>query len=252
MTEEIYKATTTDRDSQKRYTDYQSKYVSKPRESDKVFLQRLTQVPMIRNKPFRLLDIGCSNGNLLRHIKERFPHMELVGIDLNAEVIEICRTSEALKEIKFFAVSAFELRTVFKQEFDLVIANAMLHPLSQNQFRRAVEEFVHVLKPLGQFWAFDGFHPFNQEIEIIERSAYGIEGGIPIYYRSYSGVRNVLQHAGFESVEFHPFEMPFDLSRPEDDFSTLRTYTVKTDDGSRLSMRGTLLQPWCHLFTRKS
>lgn len=257
MTRTNYKVYNEDKGFGRRYLDYQGKYLTQPRESDKVFLRRLdllgNKVSESQQKPLRILDVGCSNGNLLRRIKDSFPQFDLVGIDLSADAIAGCKKMEELKGrgIQFFVGSALELSTMFKEEFDLVIANAMVHCLSLNEFKVAIEQFAHALKPAGQFWAFDGFHPFNQEIEIIERSTYCNQHGMPIYYRSYSGVSNVLQQIGFESVEFQPFEMPFDLHRPEDDFSTLGTHTVKTEDGTRLSMRGTLFQPWCHLFARK-
>lgn len=252
MIKTSYKVYNTDQDFHNRYSNYQNQYVNQPRESDKVFLQKLAEVTRTRKTPFRLLDVGCSNGNLLLHVKNNFPHLELSGIDLNVDIIKRCRKSRSLGGIRFFEGSGLELSKYFKQEFDLVIANAMVQHLSQNEFKIAVEEFAHVLKPAGQFWAFDGFHPFDQEIEIIERSAYGSEQGIPIYYRSYSGVKSILKSAGFESFEFQPFEMPFDLNRAQSDFVTLRTHTVKTEDGTRMSMRGTLFQPWCHLFASKA
>jgi SAM-dependent methyltransferase len=184
-------------------------------------------------------------------MKDSFPQLDLVGIDLNADAIEECKKTKELEGIEFFIGSALELRDMFRNEFDLIVANAMVHPFSQNEFKVAIKEFASALKPTGQLWAFDGFHPFNQEIEIIERSVYGSEQGIPIHYRSYSGVRDILDQAGFESVEFQPFEMPFDLQRIRDDFTTLMTHTVKTEAGTRLSMRGSIFQPWCHLFAKR-
>lgn len=256
MTKTSYQVYNEDKDFHERYSDYQSRYLNQPRESDRIFLRRLemhfNKVSDFQQKSLRILDVGCSNGNLLGHIKKSFPQLDLVGIDLNPDVIEACRNTKELQGIEFFVGSALELRNSFQQEFDLVIANAMIQHLSQNEFKTAIEEFANVLKSTGQLWVFDGFHPFNQEIEIIERSAYGSKQGIPIYYRSYSGVKYILDQAGFKFVEFKPFEMPFDLQRAQDDFSTLKTHTVKTEGGIRLSMRGTLFQPWCHLFAGKS
>lgn len=38
-----------------------------------------------------VLDVGCNTGELLRDCKQRFPHMQLAGIDLNAEAITAAR-----------------------------------------------------------------------------------------------------------------------------------------------------------------
>ena len=44
--------------------------------------------------------------------------------------------------------------------------------------------------------------------------------------------------------------MPFDLPRPTEE-KDVTSYTEHTKDGRRLSFRGSLFQPWCHVTAKK-
>ena len=72
------------------YNSYQAKYAANIRESDKVMLAILRDVIAKyekKDKPLRLLDVGCSTGNLLLHLKYHFPELDLTGGDLAIVVI---------------------------------------------------------------------------------------------------------------------------------------------------------------------
>src|SRR5258708_29268160 len=75
--------------------------------------------------------------------------------------------------------------------------------------------------------------------------------GLPIHARSYGRVSRTFTKAGLDAVDFHPFFMPFDIPEPEDKSGTPVTYTVKQENGNRLSFRGSLHQPWCHVTATK-
>jgi hypothetical protein len=118
----------------------------------------------------------------------------------------------------------------------------------REEFVRAVGNIARAVKPAGAFIAFDFFHPFDQEIAITETSVLH-PGGLSFQFRSYRTARAALGAAGLTDVEFRPFHMPFDLPR-SDDVANINSYTIATPQG-RLSFRGALCQPWCHLVARK-
>ena len=67
-----------------RYDDYQQRYRDSIRESDKVLIDLIREAAA--GRPARLLDIGCSTGNLLRHIRRLVPGLDLHGGDLAASL----------------------------------------------------------------------------------------------------------------------------------------------------------------------
>lgn len=211
------------------YLRYQERYRTKLRESDKRILE------LISGRGGRLLDVGCSSGNLLRALRDTGMPLELDGLDISEDSIAQCRGDPSLSGIGFRVGSIFDLP---KDAYDVVISNAVLYCLLD--FNAAVTSVRKALRDGGLFVAFDFFHPFEQEIEIVERTQAAPEGH-QIFMRSMFSARAALIAAGFADVAFHPFAIPITLNG-----DGIATRTVESDVG-RLQFRGAIYQPWCHL-----
>ena len=245
MSSQHYKEYVADREFIEDYSVYQRKYAEQVRESDRVVIDIVTELADGR-EGLRVLDIGCSTGNLLRHLRNLVPGLELTGGDLTPEVLEGCRADPELEGVEFEEMDLLDLP---RERFDVVIANAVLYLMSDEEFERAAASIAGALREGGHFVAFDFFHPFEQELEIRETSRTHPRG-LMLHFRPFDVGREVLGGAGFGEVDFRPFEIPIDLPRHEDD-GELISYTRGAADGGRLLFRGTLFQPWCHAVARK-
>ena len=217
---------------------YQAKYRAQPKECDKVLLS------LLEGLSGKLLDIGCSNGNLLRHIKSRYS-FDLYGGDISELRINACRKDPDLAGITFAVMDAMDLPA---NSYDVIVANAVLCMLNKDEYTKAVHSIHKALKPGGRLITLDWLHPANQDLAIIEESDE-IPEGVRLYFRSYRWTRETLTKAGFHHIDFLPFELPIDL--PLDHSQAITTHTVKMSDGDRLQFRGALMQPWCHMVTRR-
>lgn len=231
----------------RKYVEYQRKYADRIRESDKVIIGILKD-NILDPAATKVLDIGCSTGNLLMHLKGVFPGVKLVGGDLSELQIEKCRGNPNLAGIEFSIYDVTNLS--ISAEFDFVIANAILCGLEDDDFSKAAASIAKALKPGGALIAFDWFHPWKQELTILERSG-NLPGGYTLHFRSYGHVRELLGTGLYESIEFNPFAIPIDLPQPAFDTDYLETYTVRTADGERLQFRGVIAQPWNHMVARR-
>ncbi|WP_204106198.1 MULTISPECIES: class I SAM-dependent methyltransferase [Spirulina sp. CCY15215] len=88
---------------QEHYIAYQEQYVEQIRESDRVLIDIIGRLvsEQFRQYQVNLLDIGCSTGNLLLHIKNAFPHFKLTGGDIAVKTIEECQKNPCLDGIDF-------------------------------------------------------------------------------------------------------------------------------------------------------
>jgi SAM-dependent methyltransferase len=225
------------------YSEYQRRYANTIRESDRVLIELVREVT--GGTPASLLDIGCSTGNLLRHLKQVVPEVGLTGGDLTPAVLDACRADPELEGVAFEVLDLLELPP---STFDVIVANAVLYLLRDGEYEEAAASVAQALRPGGTFLAFDFFHPFEQDLTIREASKTHPDG-LTLHFRPYSRARAVFQEAGFAEVEFRPFAIPIDLERPEDDAEII-SYTVPAADGTRQLFRGTLYQPWCHFVAR--
>lgn len=228
------------------YNNYQTKYAQKMRESDKIVIQLVREIQSkhdFDNGPLRLLDIGCSTGNLLLHLKRCLPMLNLTGADLAEPSLQACRANQELKGVEFATMDLLNLPA--SADFNIITINAVLYMMDDAQFFKGLQSVAGILRPGGTLIVFDFFHPYPQDLHINEISS-SHPSGLRLRFRPISMVQALLSQAGFKDAVFHPFTLPCDLpvaGEPED----LITYTVPTLEGKRLPFRGTLFQPWCHM-----
>lgn len=245
-TDSTYKDYVHDEAHMAQYREYQRKYATKIRESDRKLIA-LVAAHVGDGHGNTLLDMGCSTGNLLLHLKHAFPALALEGSDLAAEIIASDQRNPELAGITFTVRDMLEMADT--PQYDVVTSNAALMFFDDEQFERAVMQLARAVKPGGLFVMFDLFHSFDETIVVTERSAAHPKG-LKFALRAWSGVRAALDRAGLVDATFASWHMPFDLPRPPDP-ADLTSYTIKTDGGERLSFRGALFQPWCHVTARR-
>jgi SAM-dependent methyltransferase len=232
------------------YNEYQNKYAEKMRESDRVLVGLAEGIckESKQDEPLSLLDVGCSTGNLLLHLKQHLRDIRLSGAELAESSLEQAKSNPDLAGVDFAKRDLLDLE--LHQEYDIIVVNAVFYMLNDEQLKKALKSVCLALKPGGSLLAFDFFHPFEQDLSVLEKSTTHPEG-LMLHMRPQDSVKAILEDAGFSTAQFMPFSMPIDLEKPSQP-DDMRTYTVKDEKGGRLSFRGVLFQPWCHLHAVKA
>jgi SAM-dependent methyltransferase len=84
-----------------------------------------------RGRPFRLLDIGFGHGDMLRAIATRFPHGELVGVDLNPRSEPAARAATP-PDVPIRYVTG-DYADLANQRWDLIVSSLVAHHMSHAQ-----------------------------------------------------------------------------------------------------------------------
>jgi len=174
----------------------------------------------------RVLDLGCGTGTLTLLAKGTVPGAELVGIDPDADALEIARAKSvrAGLEIRFDRGSATALPYP-EGGFDRVLSSLVLHHLDPEGKRAAAREVYRVLRPGGALHVADWGRPHNP----LMRAAFlGVQlvDGFATTAESVAGrLPRILREAGLERVE--------ERGRFVTAFGTLALYSARKPGGTR-------------------
>ena len=146
----------------------------------------------------RVLDIGCGTGTLAIAIKERFPHLEVLGIDpdpkaLNRAIRKARRVSATIQ----FTQGYSEELTYREGSFDRVFSSFMFHHVPDESKPQMLREAFRVLAPGGSFHMLDMAQIGDQE-----HKQPAMFHGMNRHLAQNSDPRilKLLQHAGFSDA----------------------------------------------------
>ena len=158
MIKDNYKKYVTDDETLVKYNEYQKKYRTSIRDSDKKIIDIISNLSKLDDNP-SILDIGCSTGNLLYHIQKEFPNATLFGGDLSQTSIEICKRDEELKKISFSTKDMLNINEYDK--YDLIIVNAVTCLFTWEEYGKAIQSIFSALKKGVYLIDFEWLHPFD-------------------------------------------------------------------------------------------
>lgn len=105
-----------------------------------------------------VLDVGCGAGNYMLKLLQHRPNLDATLIDLSRPMLD--RAVERVKAATSGKVTAIQgdVRelTFGEQQFDVILAAAVLHHLrSDDEWRSVFSAFFRALRPGGSLWVFD-------------------------------------------------------------------------------------------------
>jgi ubiquinone/menaquinone biosynthesis C-methylase UbiE len=154
----------------------------------------------------RIADIGCGSGEITVRLAARYPHAQLVGVDiLESSVAHARRQHAALApRVRFQQGDAFELHFA-NDQFDLVVCRHMTQAIPEPQ--KVLAELKRICKPGG--WV----HVLSEDYGMIHVPAGQVdpdrlwhEGVIPFAHATGSDARigrrtwALMNELGFESL----------------------------------------------------
>ena len=98
----------------------------------------------------RLLDVGCGTGRFLDFVKQTWPRLPCIGLDLSEPYLtEARRHLKPRAWVKFIAGKAEQL-PLTDESLDVVTNVFVMHELPPRVRRAVLKEFARVLKPKGR------------------------------------------------------------------------------------------------------
>jgi tRNA (cmo5U34)-methyltransferase len=104
------------------------------------------------------LDVGCGAGNYTLKLLERLPNLDATLMDLSQPMLDRARDRVSRATAGRITTIQADIREVElpDEEFDIVLAAAVLHHLRADQeWRDVFAAFHRALRPGGSLWVFD-------------------------------------------------------------------------------------------------
>lgn len=123
----------------------------------------LPKTPQPKGRPLRILDVGCTTGQLSIAIKERFPEAEVWGIDAGGPMVRYAhmRAVDLGVDVNFAQRLAED--TKFEDGyFDIVTSYILHHEMPAEISRQTIRESFRVLRPGGVFFPIDFYTGENK------------------------------------------------------------------------------------------
>nr|WP_294795231.1 class I SAM-dependent methyltransferase [uncultured Mucilaginibacter sp.] len=198
----------------------------------------------------KVLDLGCGGGAVTNSFAEMYPEVDFTGIDINKDYVSIANAHESVNS-NFEVIDMYsdkEMGTL--KNYDGLMSFQTLSWLPN------YDRFLKLLSILDVEWSlitslfYDG--PVDAEIKIKD---YSRKMGDVNYRESFYNIYSLdilkikLEQLGYNLIEARPFDLGFDIPKPED--KGMSTYTENTIDNKRIQISGPVLMNWYTLLISK-
>lgn len=121
--------------------------------------QLLKQLPLYKDKPVRILEIGCENGDLLQTIAKEHPYTSIIGIDKYEQYIKAAtQTNKQYPEQVELQQLEYETQTLTENSVDIAVLS---YTLSQSEdWDNLIQKAYATIRPNGYIAVVD-FHKAN-------------------------------------------------------------------------------------------
>lgn len=117
-------------------------------------------LPFKSGKKRRIIDLGCGTGNITKAVKERYPDVSVVCVDLAANMLELAKVKlSGYKDVEYWCGNVQDYD--YGGRCDAVISSLVLHHLEKNDKKRFYRRIHDALLPGGVFYIADYVLPSN-------------------------------------------------------------------------------------------
>lgn len=233
--------------------DYHERQFRNPYRSTVAFSDWIQSLKLLLpNKSSRVLDLGSGEGAAVSYLAQKYSKSYFTGIEINKKLVN--KGNKILKYLhqsncKLEAGDLYKLEKKYKDIIDGITCLQTLSWLPE--YKTPIREMVK----LNPKWIamsslfYDGL--VECEIKVRDFARSGGKKPEDVFYNVYSLklVKNLFEKSGYKKFKFTPFRIDIDIDKNKD--GRMGTYTVKTEDGSRLQISGPLLMNWYFIAAMK-
>jgi demethylmenaquinone methyltransferase/2-methoxy-6-polyprenyl-1,4-benzoquinol methylase len=113
----------------------------------------------------KCLDLACGTGDMAMLLAEEYPQAEVIGLDLNRDMIECARKRKGIKNIKFVPGDMCDM-PFDDNSFDIVTASYAIR--NAPDLQQSLSEIIRVTRKGGYVCLIDFSKPANKFLQKLE------------------------------------------------------------------------------------
>lgn len=136
----------------------ESRY-NNPKESHK-YLIKILKKENLKNKIYKVLDIGCSNGELINILEKNFKNFRITGIDIKESLLKKAKKNVS-KSISFKKLN-FNSNIKFFGKFDIIICSGVISIFDNlNMFAKNIKRCSN---NKSMIYLFESFNEWDYDV----------------------------------------------------------------------------------------
>lgn len=179
-----------------------------------------------------ICDVGCATGEFLYYIHKLQPYIELTGMDVSTECLSKAQTK--LPHARFIRHS-IKNPSKLKGQFDRVFMTGVLS--IYDMFFDIFNNLIEMTASDGALYITELFNPYPYDVYVQYKPGATIEPRVTGWnmFSQKSVSAWLSAHPRVKEFEFIKFDIPIDIAPQEE---SLRSWTVKGEDGERMIVNG--------------
>jgi SAM-dependent methyltransferase len=178
---------------------------------DEIHIDLANSVPAPKDgKVMRILDVGCTLGQMTLALKERFPDAEVWGIDAGGPMLRYGHMRAVDLGVDINLAQRLAEDTKFEDGFfDVVTSYILYHEMPAEISKQSVKEAYRILRPGGVFFPIDfytGSNVVTKRADLKFRRWWDHRWNEEVWFKEYDGfdMPKAMQNEGFDVNEEGP------------------------------------------------
>ena len=171
------------------------------------------------SKKYKLLDIGCANGELLYFLNKKFKNIKLYGVDIKSDLINLAKK----KVSKNIILNKHDYKKKpMREKYDFIICSGVL-----SIFDELGDFFLNVKKNMKKnsvIYLFNAFNEYDFDVNIKYKD---LNSHIKKYQSGQNiwSIKTIHSFFKFKKLIKHPFNIDIDVKKNRKDL--IRSWTIE-------------------------
>ena len=183
----------------------------------------------------KILDIGCATGDFIFYLSSIHKNASYTGIDIIPELI--AKAKLILQEVRFIIADVFSGKGLPSEKFNVIFLNGV-HTIF-DEYMPWIDNLLKLADRQSRIYVFSFFN--SEEVDVLIKVRRSLEKGPWQSGWNIFSKKTISNYLEEKKCNFKFYDWNIGIDLPKNSTDPLRSWTFKTEDGTRLIKMGAQL-----------